>query len=381
MAYKLILRWTFVFIIALTCVGVRQRYSTPLYAQVIPPTPGSAGPDGYSAAESSGVCIPGSQLTAPDTDSRSTDSAGSTDNIDTYPGVAEQWPGNEYTYVFSPTFSGQVTVTLAWNPEPGNSAHLFVLDGAFGACNAQSLMLDDPFVARFDAQVGHTYYIVVDSYSVGVDYDINLVETRPLKYVFIPMVRIPPVYTFTGTSLAGDGEVGDINCNAWESCRSAAHGNFAANNNFYASVEASDDSDAEVYNIKRIFLLFNTSSIPPNAHVISATLRFYTGPYQNGSRVHVVLSQQDTNLSNNDFGRVSFTSLGSKVLATPYTWVETPLPASIYSSLIVSGTARLALMHDLDLTNTLPEEINNVLIVMSEDENHPPTLIIRYSPP
>ena len=60
--------------------------------------------------------------------------------------------------------------------------------------------------------------------------------------------------------------------------------------------------------------------------------------------------------------------------------MEIPLNINALGWIVKGGLTKLALIHDLDLTNTAPGESNEVLVSESENTN-PPYLTVVYSQP
>jgi hypothetical protein len=189
-----------------------------------------------------------------------------------------------------------------------------------------------------------------------------------------------PVQTVTVYSRPDDGEVARGDCATWSECREATLGTFA----YWTPIEATVGADLESgkYAIRRVYLYFDTSALPVNAAIQSATLNFYAGLWQNGSnlRVHAVPSTQGTPLDVSDFSHVTFTSGGFADLA-PSQWFQIPLNATGLTWLVKGGITRIALVHDLDLNNVAPAGANNFVISMSEDLAHQPYLTVQYTVP
>ena len=91
----------------------------------------------------------------------SNDQTGSTQVTDHYAGqTARDESGPEYTYTFTPGTSVQATFNLSATAD----LDLFVLDGASGQCRAGTSIAYGDTSAVLSAQVGHTYYVVVDGF-------------------------------------------------------------------------------------------------------------------------------------------------------------------------------------------------------------------------
>ena len=202
--------------------------------------------------------------------------------------------------------------------------------------------------------------------------------------LFLPLVNknhaSVPVHTLAFPSRPGDGEVGNTGCASWEQCRDAPAGNQAYST--YAGATVAARLEAGKYDVKRVFLAFDTSSLPPGASILSASLNFYAGPFQNGPtlRVHVVEASHAEPLGNADFSRVGFFSGGFADLAAD-TWMQVTLNDSALTWIVKGGLTKLALMHDLDLLDQAPDVANDSFIAMSEDAGHQPFLEVEYIVP
>ena len=111
--------------------------------------------------------------------------SGSTNQIDIYDCSSWDESGPEYAYTFIPDVSGPVQVVLS-----GMLADLdiFVLDEAGGVCEATNCLSYENNTVTFDAQAGHTYYLVVDGYRGAVgDYTIAVTCGQPTT-VYLPWV-------------------------------------------------------------------------------------------------------------------------------------------------------------------------------------------------
>lgn len=137
------------------------------------------------------------------------------------------------------------------------------------------------------------------------------------------------------------------------------------------------------YTVQRIVLFFDTSPIPDDATIVSATLRLFSDRFKNGdSSFHVARSLASFPPTRKDFGRVEFQSAG--VITDPGTemWLKLELADHALSWIDVSGITKLALVHDLDLRNFEPDSPNDILIRLSEhSEQFKPRLVVIYRQP
>ena len=242
------------------------------------------------------------------------------------------------------------------------------------------------------APLAGTYYVQAQHWNpnvggCGTRYALVLHEKQsppqPTR-VYLPMILrayIPGVTptTLTVYSSPSDGEIMALECASWAECRDATQGSMSAD---YPQATIAATYFSGTYTIKRVFLYFDTSAVPASATIQAATLHFYAGPYLNGpdQRVHVVQSYQNDPLSDTDFGALTFTSGGFADLAAE-TWMEIPLNAGGQAWVVPDGVTRLALIHNLDLTNSAPTDDNNAVVSLTEDGEHRPYLTVEYVTP
>jgi serine/threonine protein kinase len=178
-----------------------------------------------------------------------------------------------------------------------------------------------------------------------------------------------------------DGELLFRWCSSdWATCRNAAQGNATWVGLTVTTIGAGHDTSG--FTIERGFLTFDTTPIPANVTINSATLHFYTGAFLNGNTtIHVVRSFANVSLSNSDYGMIEYNSGGSTRPSNPFTWYEMDIQEEALSWIKLGQITSLALIHDYDLRNTIPTSGNDVLIATSEDEQHRPYLTITYTNP
>jgi hypothetical protein len=176
-----------------------------------------------------------------------------------------------------------------------------------------------------------------------------------------------------------DGEVGNAWCSEWGSCRNAASGNLAYSDLEYGTVSAGY-SQVD-YDVKRLFLFFDTAALPANATVTAATLHLYAGPWQDGATtLHVVPATAWWPLDGSSFSQVQFLSGGSAAPG-PDSWFSIPLNPAALGWVVPGGVTRLALIHDLDLRNIVPTDANNLIVSLAEDGSYQPYLVVAYTVP
>jgi hypothetical protein len=185
------------------------------------------------------------------------------------------------------------------------------------------------------------------------------------------------VYTLAVPSQVSDGEIGIQGCMSWEECRTASQGTMVYT--IYHGGTVASSIYSQLYVVKRIFFYFDTSALPTGATILSASLNFYAGSFQNGTtRIHAVNAFQSQVLERSDFSRVGNISGGFVDLA-PNTWAQIPLNATGLSWIAKGGITKIALVHHFDLNNLTPNETNDSIISMSEDTEHSPYLAVQYS--
>jgi hypothetical protein len=288
---------------------------------------------------------------------------------------------------------GGVTYTLSTSDlDSGADTYLYLYD----TDGATLLAANDDYggspASHIDwaAPVTGTYYLLVQHWNpnvggCGTSYALSFSETEKEHTIYLPLVTrnySAPVstQTLTAYSQTGDGEVGRIQCATWAECRGATLGSLAFATYENATVGGSLEADG--YVVKRVFFYFDTSSLPANAVIQSATLHFYAGTYQYGSdrRVHVVRSTQASPLSHSDFAQVGFAS-GGFVDLTPNAWFQISLNTTGQAWIVKEGITRLALMHNVDIENSVPGERNDAIISMAEDSAHQSYLTVKYIVP
>lgn len=198
--------------------------------------------------------------------------------------------------------------------------------------------------------------------------------------------NLPPSLSRTRTfiDLPADAEVGNLNCSSWATCRNTSFGNYLVTNEQGGTAGAYVISEG--YQIKRVFLYFDTLLIPPNATVSQAQLHIYAGQYLGGNtKLHVVQSSANyPNPSWEDYSRLSLDSGGSAV-AQQNSWMTITFDASKLSWITRGGVTKLALVSDFDVSNVAPttegQDSNTVLISMSEETAHQPYITVDYTLP
>ena len=178
---------------------------------------------------------------------------------------------------------------------------------------------------------------------------------------------------------ADDGEVLNIDCSSWSNCRNASSGNAMWQGLSMGTVGATHNSGG--YTLQRLFYYFDTSRIPAQAQIISAALHVYAGQWLNGGlKFHLVPSTANLPLTAADFGKIQFVSAGSITAGPPNTWMEIPISTASLGWIARGGTTKLALIHDLDLTNSIPAGTNDVLLGLAESAYPAYLTVVYYQP-
>ncbi len=125
-----------------------------------------------AACQTSAVCKPDYAMTCGDSDTYTSNGAGSTKAISTYQcadGQMSGETGSEYTYDYVATCDGTVTATLTKTASTSGFLDLFVLDGAKvcagNSCLVHSLMSGTTATVKWTAKKGAKYNVVVDGYN------------------------------------------------------------------------------------------------------------------------------------------------------------------------------------------------------------------------
>lgn len=191
----------------------------------------------------------------------------------------------------------------------------------------------------------------------------------------------PLVQVRNAAALPSDAEIGNLNCSSWPDCRAAVEGNYLVIG--YPLATVGSYLLPEGYDIKRVFLYFDTSFIPPNATITQATLNFYADQFLDGNTtVHVVqstASHPDPRPS--DYSRLTLISGGS-VNAQANTWMAIPLAPSALSWITKGGITKLALVHDADVRNITPTTTGGwISVSLYEYTERRPYLTVSYTLP
>ena len=114
-------------------------------------------------ADGSGACAALTQLSCGETISATTTDLGSTSNIHTWSCTGWANTGPEIAYEFTTNSASVVTVALT-SMETGQDLDVYVTADHGTGCSADGCVAAGDVDAEFEAQVGTTYYVVVDGY-------------------------------------------------------------------------------------------------------------------------------------------------------------------------------------------------------------------------
>lgn len=185
------------------------------------------------------------------------------------------------------------------------------------------------------------------------------------------------------TNNNGDGEVWQGNSD-WTNCRNAGSGN-ADKSSETGSVRARwVGSPWNSYYIDRIFLPFDTSSIPDDAIIEYAILSVCFTSVSGGVRgIGLVQTTQSdpTNLSNDDYSRMGTTEGATRQTVTEAGFVDYTLNPTGLSWINKGGYSLLGLKDGLDIDNTSPSDSTVKLVAFSEDSYIYPYLSVSWSMP
>jgi len=191
-----------------------------------------------------------------------------------------------------------------------------------------------------------------------------------------PTITVTPVTVEITVRSFGHAEIGNVYCSDWEACRIAATGNHLITGYDWTTVSAG--LDRAQYDVRRLFLYFDTSTIPADAQVTRVTLRLYGGPYQVGNTtLHVVRSTAQYPPTSADYAQFVNVSGGSTYFL-PNAWSEIVFGAEATGWIFKGGMTRLALLHDFDLRDLAPSASNNGHIAMGDVGGGRPMLVITY---
>ncbi|HLD11734.1 MAG TPA: hypothetical protein VJB91_02420, partial [Patescibacteria group bacterium] len=178
------------------------------------------------------------------------------------------------------------------------------------------------------------------------------------------------------TSGSQDGEI--IKSGAdWTTVRSASSGDTIWTGN--ADVTTMTDYSGGTYTIKRSYLVFDSSSLPDDAVIVSATIRL-GGTWISGSggELHIVQGTQGATLTTSDYPAIGSTSYGSETFTGNFQTKTITLNSSGISNISLTGSSYFAVLEDHDLDNTTPTGSAGTAFNASEGGT-PPRLTVNYT--
>lgn len=145
-------------------------------------------------------------------------------------------------------------------------------------------------------------------------------------------------------------------------------------------------TSGSTYRIHRVFLPFDTSSIPDTATITSATLDVYRDDGVTGfnntdtTSIHVVTQTQasNTSLATSDYGNVSFTSKGSANFSSTSNGAYITITISDLTIISTTGHTKLALLTGRDQGNSAPTGANTIGF-QNRSAGNPPKLTVGYT--
>lgn len=202
-------------------------------------------------------------------------------------------------------------------------------------------------------------------------------------HIYLPVIfhYFPPLPQMEFHGLVEDAELLNLTCDTWDECRNSSSSNSMWLGLHAGSVGATYDESG--YRVQRIFLYFDTSTLPENAEIVSVKLHVYSGPWKNGvATFHVVRSTAYFPPSYSDFDQFEPASGGMMPSPPTDTWLSIDLSSEAFEWVHMSGVTKLALIHDFDLNDVVPIIANDTGIRMSEhSEAYGPRLEVTYYVP
>ena len=139
----------------------------------------------------------------------------------------------------------------------------------------------------------------------------------------------------------------------------------------------------------RVFLPFDTSSLPDDATVTAAELRLYRDDAldafvnADSSSAHIVPSSQASNtaLVGEDYDQITRTSEGSITFASTTNGAYSAITITDLSMISLTGHTKLAVITSHDLNQVQPATGQNVLTWQNNGGANPPILRVTYTTP
>lgn len=281
--------------------------------------------------------------------------------------------------------AGQAYILETSNLSPASDTYLYLYD----TDGSTLLAANDDYGGGLASQVewetpaAGTYFVLVSHWNpnaggCGTSYEISVTPSATRQSVYLPLVasRYRPLMTMRIYGDEADGELGRLFCEDWEECRDNSSGNYLVQGYPFGTISVG--FEAPYFDIRRIFLYFDTSALEPNVVIEDATLWYYSGSVQSGDTLlHVVRSTAGIPLSRDHYDDVQFQSGGSATSAAN-AWVSIGLNAAGLDWIARGGVTKLALVHDKDLNNVVPDAHNDTSVALTENLDQRPFLTLTY---
>lgn len=177
-----------------------------------------------------------------------------------------------------------------------------------------------------------------------------------------------------------DGEILLIDCSIdWESCRESQLRDGAYYDGYQSATVESSSINGQ-FSIKKVFLVFDTTLIPSNAIITAASLVFFVnGEVTGDSSVVITPFTGELTANREDFPTLDNFALGVGSITTA-SWYEIGLDVS-YGSILPGNYTRLAIIHNYDFTDQMPNTRNLITIATQESGEFSPLLWVNYYVP
>jgi len=224
---------------------------------------------------------------------------------------------------------------------------------------------------------------------------LRIINNKPVLTKILPkdflLKATYPVYTDTTTSYysgSGDGYVENSNSN-WNICHDATSG--SDSDYIYAATFISSHVESSNYVIRRAFFPIDTSSIPDNAEIQSATFHFdiYSIDQKKGTNYFALVQTSQasvTSLTNDDFdqcGAVNNPTEGADRLQVPSStgWYSFSLNSTGLGWINKTGYTKLGIRSgDLDCDDVAPTDGSHEFCVQvyTSESSYDPYLEVTY---
>jgi len=179
--------------------------------------------------------------------------------------------------------------------------------------------------------------------------------------------------TMTFTAPASDSELGRIEESTWSGARDSSSSQFVWTPYETVTIESSYDSDSG-YTNKRVFINFDTSALPDNISITSATLKIYGKNVTNAPVIYVVSHSANTPYSTSDYSSVDFTTPGSSGYSSSTGEMSISLNSDGIGFINPTGETKIAIITEHDLNNTAPTDLHILGIASGDSATNKPEL-------